>query len=352
MQTWLVTGGAGFIGSCFVRMALKSEQIRVVNLDKLTYAGDVENVPHPPVDRYAFRHGCIGDRDCVADLLRIYRPTAVINFAAETHVDRSIGDPDSFLQTNVVRTVSLLDESLAYYRRLTAEDRSAFRFLQISTDEVYGSLGETGAFSEDSPYRPNSPYAASKAAADMFVRAYRETYGLPTLLTHCSNNYGPYQFPEKLVPKMISNAVQKLPLPVYGDGSNVREWLYVEDHCRAIMQVVKSGVIGETYDIGGESERTNLQVVESICDLVDEFLQVAPARASRRLIQFVPDRPGHDRRYAIDSYKVRNHLQWEPLVPFHGGLRKTVQWYLENQDWVKRVSSSACEGTHVQGRPK
>jgi dTDP-glucose 4,6-dehydratase len=274
----------------------------------------------------------------VDQLLDRYRPIGIIHFAAESHVDRSIDAPAAFVQTNVVGTSNLLEASFEYYRSLSEAEQSRFRFLHISTDEVYGSLDSTGKFTEATPYAPNSPYSASKASADMFVRAYRETYGLPTLITNCSNNYGPYQFPEKLIPLMILNAIENKPLPVYGDGQHIRDWLFVEDHCRAIATVFESGRLGHTYNIGGDNERSNLHIVESICDLVDEFLG-RTLGTSKSLIRFVQDRPGHDRRYAIDNSKIRTELGWEPSVDLTEGLRKTVSWYLQEKAWVERVSS-------------
>ena len=338
IPTLLVTGGAGFIGGCFVRQHLAAEKVRIVNLDLLTYAGNLDSVPPADSNRNIFVEGNILDRELVDQLLDTYKPQAIVHFAAESHVDRSIDGPAAFVQTNVVGTCNLLDASLAYYRGLAGESKSAFRFLHVSTDEVYGSLGATGKFTESTPYSPNSPYSASKASSDMFVRAYRETYGLPILVTNCSNNYGPYQFPEKLIPLMILNAVEGKPLPVYGDGQNVRDWLFVEDHCRAITSVLEKGRLGETYNIGGDSERSNLQVVHSICDLVDEQLGRKPGHA-RSSIRYVQDRPGHDRRYAIDASKIQTELAWKPSVAFEQGLRATVGWYLSEKSWVQRVSS-------------
>jgi dTDP-glucose 4,6-dehydratase len=337
-ETLLVTGGAGFIGGCFVRQHVASGRYRIVNLDRLTYAGNLDSIPPSDGDKHTFVHGDILDRKLVARLLDRYRPIGIIHFAAESHVDRSIDAPTAFVQTNVVGTCNLLDASFEYYRSLSESEQSRFRFLHISTDEVYGSLGPTGRFTEATPYAPNSPYSASKASADMFVRAYRETYGLPTLMTNCSNNYGPYQFPEKLIPLMILNAIEKKPLPVYGDGRHIRDWLFVEDHCRAITMVFESGRLGNTYNIGGDNEWSNLHIVESICDLVDEFLGRVQGR-SKSLICFVEDRPGHDRRYAIDNSKIRSELGWKPSVDLTEGLRQTVAWYLQEKTWVERVSS-------------
>ncbi len=342
--TLLVTGGAGFIGSCFVRRHLALARYRIINLDLLTYAGNLDSIPIPasrdPAEsqHYVFVHGDIGDRELVDRMLASYRPQAIVNFAAESHVDRSIDDASAFVQTNVVGTSHLLDAARAYCQELSSREQSNFRFLQVSTDEVYGSLGADGKFTESTPYAPNSPYSASKAAADMFVRAYRETYGLPTLQTNCSNNYGPYQFPEKLIPLMTLNACEGKPLPVYGDGANIRDWLYVEDHCAALDCVLSHGRVGQTYNIGGDSEQTNLQVVQAICDLVNE-MHVSPPLAFEERICFVADRPGHDRRYAIDSSKIRRELGWQPRVDFSAGLRVTVAWYLANSAWVQRVQS-------------
>ncbi len=334
----LVTGGAGFIGGCFVRQWVADGSYRVVNLDLLTYAGNLDSIPPADNDRHVFVQGSILDRELVGRLLDEHRPEAIVHFAAESHVDRSIDGPGAFVQTNVVGTWTLLDAALAYYRKLEDAAKSSFRFLHVSTDEVYGTLGDTGKFTETTPYAPNSPYSASKASSDMFVRAYRETFGLPVLVTNCSNNYGPYQFPEKLIPLMILNAVEGKPLPVYGDGQNVRDWLFVDDHCRAISSVLARGRIGETYNVGGDSERSNLQVVHAICDLVDQHLG-RPQGTARQLIQFVKDRPGHDRRYAIDASKIQGELGWKPSVVFEQGLSETVQWYLSEKTWVQRVSS-------------
>jgi dTDP-glucose 4,6-dehydratase len=340
MKTILVTGGAGFIGSCFVRQQLASGNVRIVNLDLLTYAGNLDSIPAADSERNIFVEGNILDRDLVKNLLSTYEPSAIVHFAAESHVDRSIDGPAAFVQTNVVGTCNLLDSAMAYYRGMADDRKSAFRFLHVSTDEVYGSLGATGKFTESTPYAPNSPYSASKASSDMFVRAYHETYGLPTVMTNCSNNYGPYQFPEKLIPLMILNAVEGKPLPVYGDGQNVRDWLFVDDHCRAITAVLERGRLGQTYNIGGDSERSNLQIVLGICDLVDEFLKREPG-SSRNLIRYVKDRPGHDRRYAIDASKIQSELGWKPTLQLEEGLRKTVGWYLNEKSWVDRVSSGA-----------
>jgi dTDP-glucose 4,6-dehydratase len=342
MKTILVTGGAGFIGGCFVRQVVGGREARIVNLDKLTYAGNLQSLdPVRDDPLHVFERGDIADRERVGGLLERYRPAAVVHFAAESHVDRSIDGPRDFLQTNVVGTFELLIAARAYWEGLDDAARAAFRFLHVSTDEVYGSLGPEGKFTEQTPYAPNSPYSASKAASDHFVRAFHHTYGLPTLVTNCSNNYGPYQFPEKLIPLMILNALEGKPLPVYGDGRNVRDWLFVEDHCRAIRRVLEAGRPGEVYNIGGEAERTNLEVVEAVCDAVDARRPGLPHAPCRGLIRFVRDRPGHDRRYAMDATKIRRELGWRPEVDFESGLGRTVQWYLDNPGWVEGVSSGS-----------
>ncbi|MCH2124488.1 MAG: dTDP-glucose 4,6-dehydratase [Pirellulaceae bacterium] len=342
MKTILVTGGAGFIGSCLVRQLIRGETTRVVNLDKLTYAGNLDSLAMlPESPHYTFVSGDIGDDEQVAGLLTQYRPQAVINLAAESHVDRSIDGPAEFVHTNVVGTFQLLEQTRHYWSTLTPDEQAGFRFLHVSTDEVYGSLGPTGAFTETTPYAPNSPYSASKASSDHFVRAYHHTYGLPTLITNCSNNYGPFQFPEKLIPLMILNALEKKPLPVYGDGQNIRDWLFVEDHCHALQSVLTGGQPGEVYNIGGRAERTNLEVVEIICDTIDRLRPEAGASPRRELITFVTDRPGHDRRYAIDARKITDQLGWQPQQTFESGLAHTVAWYLEHPEWVERVSSGS-----------
>jgi dTDP-glucose 4,6-dehydratase len=337
----LVTGGAGFIGANFVLDWLASGQDPVVNLDKLTYAGNLGSLrPVEGDPRHLFVQGDIGDFDLVSRLLTGHRPRAIVHFAAESHVDRSIHGPEDFVQTNIVGTFRLLEAARAYHAGLSGAEREAFRFLQVSTDEVYGTLGPADpAFSETTPYAPNSPYSASKAASDHLVRAYHHTYGLPTITTNCSNNYGPYQFPEKLIPVVILNALAGKPLPVYGDGMQVRDWLYVKDHCAAIRAVLRQGRAGETYNIGGNSEKTNLEVVRAICRLLDELRPAKPGSHYESLIKFVTDRPGHDRRYAIDARKVATEVGWRPSETFETGLRKTVQWYLDNQDWVRSVTS-------------
>ena len=340
MTTYLVTGGAGFIGSNFVLACRRAGVGKIINLDKLTYAGNMENLAELAGDPdHVFVRGDIGDRDLVFRLLEEHQPRAVINFAAESHVDRSILGPQAFIETNVMGTFTLLEASLEYWRK-SGHNPAGFRFLHISTDEVYGSLEPQDlAFSEDSPYRPNSPYSASKAASDHLARAYYHTYGLPVIITNCSNNYGPRQFPEKLIPLMILNAQQGKPLPIYGDGQNVRDWLYVDDHCRAILTVLKKGLPGETYNIGGRSEMTNNQVMAALCLILDDAVQDSPNRPHKNLITYVTDRPGHDRRYAIDCRKIESELSWHPQETFETGLRKTVAWYLENRNWVESVQS-------------
>ncbi len=340
MTTILVTGGAGFIGSNFVRHWLAEESGRLVNLDKLTYAGNPDSLADLEDDpRYVFVQGDIGDRKLMDRLLAEHRPWAVVNLAAESHVDRSIDRPAEFVQTNVVGTFNLLQAARRFWDGLPEPERSGFRFLHVSTDEVYGSLGPTGYFTEATAYAPNSPYSASKAASDHFVRAYHQTYGLPVLVTNCSNNYGPYQFPEKLIPLMILNALDGKPLPVYGDGRQVRDWLFVEDHCRAIRTVLHRGTPGQTYNIGGNCERTNLEVVERVCSIVDRLRPGLPHSPSSSLITFVTDRPGHDRRYAVDTGKIRDELGWQPQEDFQSGLQRTVGWYLDARSWVERVGS-------------
>ncbi len=334
----LVTGGAGFIGSCFVLDWLAQGGEPLVNLDKLTYAGNVASLAPLAADpRHVFVRGDIGDRALVESLLAQHRPRAIVNFAAESHVDRSIHGPAAFVETNVVGTFTLLDATRAWWASLPDGERETFRFLHVSTDEVYGSLGpDDPAFSETTPYAPNSPYSASKAASDHFVRAYHHTYRLPTLTTNCSNNYGPRQFPEKLIPLMLANALAGRPLPVYGDGRNVRDWLYVGDHCAAIRAVLADGRPGETYNVGGNAEMANLDVVHALCDALAEF---RPGRDYRSLVAFVKDRPGHDRRYAIDASKIRRELGWVPAETFASGLRRTVRWYLDNGEWLASVQS-------------
>lgn len=336
MPTWLVTGGAGFIGGNFVLDAVRSG-VRVINLDALTYAGNLDTLSSLEGNPdHIFVKGDIGDAALIERLLREHRPDAVINFAAESHVDRSIEGPAAFVQTNVVGTLNLLEKARDYWKSLEPA-RDAFRFLHVSTDEVYGTLGDSGKFSETTPYAPNSPYSASKAASDHLVRAFHHTYGLPVLTTNCSNNYGPYQFPEKLIPLVIAKALAGEPLPVYGDGLNVRDWLYVGDHCAAIRRVLEAGRVGDTYNVGGDAERQNIVVVRTICALLDQRRPLADGRPRESLITYVKDRPGHDRRYAIDASKLHDELGWTPSVTFEQGIARTVDWYLANQPWVKRV---------------
>jgi dTDP-glucose 4,6-dehydratase len=341
-NTILVTGGAGFIGANFVLDWLKANNGTVVNLDALTYSGNLKNLHSLSDDPcHIFVKGDIGDRELVTTLLERHRPVAVINFAAESHVDRSILNPEAFVETNIVGTYRLLDATLRYWQTLDIDAKQDFRFLHVSTDEVYGSLGpKDPLFTETKQYEPNSPYSASKAASDHFVRAYHHTFGLPVLTTNCSNNYGPYQFPEKLIPLIISNALSWKPLPIYGDGLNIRDWLYVNDHCSAIRTVLAKGRVGETYNIGGMNEMTNIEIVSAICRLLDE-MSASDHGKHEQLITFVKDRPGHDRRYAIDITKIHKELGWQPAETFETGIRKTVQWYLENQDWIKDITTGA-----------
>jgi len=337
----LVTGGAGFIGSNFVLQLLATEGPAVINLDKLTYAGNVSNLSSVASDRrYKFLQGDICDREMVAELLLTHRPRAIVHFAAESHVDRSIHGPDDFIRTNVNGTFSLLEESRAYLSGLSGEEKDAFRFVHVSTDEVYGSLeGNDAAFTEETRYAPNSPYSASKAASDHLVRAYFHTFGLPVVTTNCSNNYGPFQFPEKLIPLAILHAVSGKPIPVYGDGQNVRDWLYVTDHCEAIRLALARGKPGETYNIGGRNELKNLEVVNTICAVLDELRPNDPVVPHNELITFVTDRPGHDRRYAMNASKIESKLGWRPRETFDSGIRKTVQWYLDHQSWIENVTT-------------
>jgi dTDP-glucose 4,6-dehydratase len=337
VTTWLVTGGAGFIGGNFVLEAV-AKGVRVINLDALTYAGNVDTLSSLEGNPdHVFVRGDIGDRALVERLLREHCPDAVVNFAAESHVDRSIDGPAAFVHTNVVGTLALLEAARDYWKSLEGAAKEAFRFLHVSTDEVYGSLGDTGKFTETTPYAPNSPYSASKAASDHLVRAFHHTYGLPVLTTNCSNNYGPYQFPEKLIPLIIARALAGEPLPIYGDGKNVRDWLYVGDHCAAIRAVLEGGRVGETYNVGGNAERQNIEVVNTICALLDERRPRADGKSRNSQITYVADRPGHDRRYAIDASKLRDELGWEPSHTFEQGIADTVDWYLQHQDWVRRV---------------
>jgi len=343
---WLVTGGAGFIGGNFVLRQILKNNREIINLDKLSYAGNLDTLAavkdHP---HHEFIQADINDKAIIAELLERRQPDAIVHFAAESHVDRSIEGPEVFVETNVMGTFNLLQQAWLYYQTLSGEKKQNFRFLHVSTDEVYGSLGDTGAFSETTPYAPNSPYSASKAGSDHLVRAYHHTYGLPVLTTNCSNNYGPYQFPEKLIPLMIDKAVNGEALPVYGDGKNVRDWLYVEDHCRAIETVIAKGQVGEVYNVGGNEERQNIEIVEVLCDHLDEIMPLSQRR--RELITYVTDRPGHDRRYAIDSSKLQNELAWQPQETFESGIKKTIQWYLDNQTWVDRVKDGSYQGQRL-----
>ncbi len=340
-----VTGGAGFIGSNFVLHWVGSGKGPVVNVDALTYASNPHNLDslrgNPD---YAFVHGNICDAELIAKTLADYRPRAIVHFAAESHVDRSIAGPDPFLKTNIDGTFTLLQAARSYVATLNDEEQKNFRFLHVSTDEVYGTLGPGDpAFSETTPYAPNSPYAASKAASDFLGRAWFHTYQLPVLITNCSNNYGPYQFPEKLIPLIITNALSGKPLPIYGDGLQVRDWLFVEDHCKAIVEVLEKGVVGETYNIGGNNQRSNLEVVRTICALLDELVPDSPYKPHAQLITYVTDRPGHDRRYAIDARKIGNELGWKPEESFETGMRKTILWYLANQEWIASVTGAAYQ---------
>ncbi len=344
MRTLLITGGAGFIGSNLVHYVMANTNLNIVNLDKLTYAGNLTNIKailHHP--RHSFIKGSIQDRPLIKQILAQYQPDGVVHLAAESHVDRSIDGPGEFIQTNIVGTFELLEGMRAYWSQQDSAKQAAFRFVHISTDEVYGSLGPAGCFTETSRYAPNSPYSASKAAADHLVRAYFHTYGLPVLITNCSNNYGPYQFPEKLIPLMIFTALGGEPLPVYGDGSNIRDWLFVTDHCSAILKVLAQGRPGEVYNVGGNNEKTNLQVVEAICDLLDTMRPRQNGGSYRELITFVHDRPGHDRRYAIDASKLKAQLGWTPRESFATGLGKTVAWYLANPDWCEGVRTGSYQ---------
>ncbi|MGE0081082.1 MAG: dTDP-glucose 4,6-dehydratase [Thiohalomonadaceae bacterium] len=341
-RTVFVTGGAGFIGSAVVRHLIGETDWRVVNIDKLTYAGNLGSLPsvleHP---RHVFAQVDICDTREIARLFHDYQPSAVMHLAAESHVDRSIDGPAAFIETNIVGTYTLLEAARSYWCGLPEAARQVFRFHHVSTDEVYGSLGDEGLFTEETPYAPNSPYSASKASSDHLVRAWHHTYGLPVVTTNCSNNYGPFQFPEKLIPLVILNALKGKPLPIYGKGDNVRDWLYVDDHAQALRLVMEQGKVGETYNIGGHNERTNLEVVQAICALLDELVPESAHKPHAQLITYVKDRPGHDKRYAIDASKIERDLGWRPQETFESGLRKTVQWYLANQKWVQNVTSGA-----------
>ncbi|WP_369653405.1 dTDP-glucose 4,6-dehydratase [Variovorax sp. V213] len=339
----LVTGGAGFIGANFVLDWISQSDEPVVNLDKLTYAGNLETLASLKSDpRHIFVQGDIGDSALVDRLLAEHKPRAIVNFAAESHVDRSIHGPEDFVQTNVLGTFRLLESVRGYWSALPADQKAAFRFLHVSTDEVYGSLSKTDpAFTEENKYEPNSPYSASKAASDHLVRAWHHTYGVPVLTTNCSNNYGPFHFPEKLIPLMIVNALAGKPLPVYGDGMQVRDWLYVKDHCSAIRRVLEAGKLGETYNVGGWNEKPNIEIVNTVCALLDELRPKADGKPYKEQISYVTDRPGHDRRYAIDARKLERELGWKPAETFDSGIRKTVEWYLANAEWVRNVQSGA-----------
>ena len=340
-MTILVTGGAGFIGSNFVNDWLIQSNEPIINLDKLTYAGNLENLTNLNKNKFHFFvHGCIGDSALVTSLLREHKPRAIINFAAESHVDRSIDSPNAFIETNIVCTFNFLENTLNYWRALEKNNKQEFKFVHISTDEVYGSLLENDpAFTERNPYMPNSPYSATKAASDHLVRAYHHTFGLPTITTNCSNNYGPYQFPEKLIPLVIVNALNNQKLPIYGDGEQIRDWLYVKDHCSAIIKVLNQGKIGDVYNIGGNSEKTNISIVQTICHLLDDLVPRPDGKLYSDLIEFVQDRPGHDRRYAINASKISDDLGWKPKETFDTGIKKTVEWYLQNQNWIESVKS-------------
>lgn len=343
-----VTGGAGFIGSAVIRNLMSETSDTVVNIDKLTYAGNLESLAAVEENpRYAFERADIGAAQVMRKLFDKYRPDAVLHLAAESHVDRSIDGPAQFIYTNVVGTYTLLEETLRYWQALDLGKKAAFRFHHVSTDEVYGSLGTTGLFDEDCPYRPNSPYSASKAASDHLVRAWHHTYGLPVVVSNCSNNYGPYQFPEKLIPLVILNALAGRTIPVYGTGDNVRDWLFVDDHVLALRLILAQGRVGESYNVGGGAEKTNLEIVETLCRLLDELLPASPFRPHASLIRFVTDRPGHDKRYAIDAGKISSELNWRPLETLDSGLRKTVQWYLDNQLWCRHVHEGRYGGERL-----
>ncbi|WID94692.1 dTDP-glucose 4,6-dehydratase [Bosea vestrisii] len=348
MKRYLVTGGAGFIGSAVVRHLIRQTPHQVLVVDKLTYAGNRDNLEPVSNDpRLTFLQADIGDAAAMRHAFAEFAPDIVMHLAAESHVDRSIDGPAAFIETNIVGSFVLLQEALRHWRTLPAEDQAGFRFHQISTDEVFGSLGEDGLFSETSPYQPNSPYSASKAASDHLARAWHHTYGLPVVLSNCSNNYGPYHFPEKLIPLMILNALEGKALPVYGSGAQVRDWLHVEDHARALALIAESGRIGESYNVGGSAERSNLEVVKAICALMDELSPDAGIGPRENLIRFVADRPGHDQRYAIDASKIERELGWRPQESFESGLRKTIAWYLENRDWWGRIRSGVYRGERL-----
>jgi dTDP-glucose 4,6-dehydratase len=334
----IITGGAGFIGSALIRQLLTETNFQVLNIDKLTYAGNLESLPEAQANpNYQFLQADICDSEAMNNAFEQFKPDAVMHLAAESHVDRSIDGPGEFIQTNVVGTYTLLEASRKYWVTLSEEAKKAFRFHHISTDEVYGTLGETGFFTEETAYQPNSPYSASKAGSDHLVRAWLHTYGMPTLITNCSNNYGPYQFPEKLIPLMINNALEGKPLPIYGKGDNIRDWLFVDDHARALRTVLETGVVGEVYNIGGFNEHTNIDVVHTLCEILDELLPESANVPHKNLIEFVTDRPGHDQRYAIDATKIEKELGWTPDETFKTGIRKTVEWYLNNRQWCENV---------------
>ena len=340
----LVTGGAGFIGSALIRYLVDATDALIVNVDALTYAGNLESLSSiKNKDNYRFEQINICDAQPIGDLFDKYKPTAVMHLAAESHVDRSIDGPAAFIETNIVGTYNLLEAARDYWNKLAGAEKENFRFHHISTDEVFGSLPETGLFTETSPYQPNSPYSASKAASDHLVRAWHHTYGFPVLLTNCSNNYGPYQFPEKLIPLIILNALEGKPLPVYGAGDNVRDWLYVDDHLKTLKVVIDRGVPGETYNIGGNNEKTNLEVISTVCALLDEMVPESQFRPHEGLVEFVADRPGHDKRYAIDASKMKSELEWEPEETFESGMRKTVEWYLNNKEWCQHVQDGSYQ---------
>jgi len=344
----IITGGAGFIGSAVIRLLLNSTDTQIINVDKLTYAGNLDSLDsvaqHPG---YHFVQADIVDAAAMAEIFQQFQPDAIMHLAAESHVDRSIDGPAEFMQTNIIGTYSLLESARQYWQKLDGQRKAQFRFHHVSTDEVYGSLGETGLFAETTAYQPNSPYSASKAASDHLVRAWHHTYGLPVVTTNCSNNYGPYQFPEKLIPLMILNARAGKPLPVYGNGQNIRDWLYVDDHARALWLVLREGRLGETYNIGGHNEKTNLDVVHTLCDTLDDLLPNATYKPHRSLIHFVKDRPGHDLRYAIDASKIQRELGWTPQETFATGLRKTIEWYLHNDTWCQRVTDGSYRGERL-----
>ncbi len=334
----LVTGGAGFIGSNFVRKLLAQGKYKVINLDLLSYAGNIESIADIlDVPNHVFIKGDIADRNLISEILNHFNPSAVVNFAAESHVDRSIEDAKPFIQTNIVGVYELLEAVRAYLKDFSADKVKKFRYVQVSTDEVFGELGETGSFSEESKYQPNSPYSASKAAADHLVQAYNRTYHLPTLITHCSNNYGPYQFPEKLIPVVVMNAINGKKIPIYGDGKNIRDWLFVTDHCDGIMTVIEKATVGKKYCIGGNTEKTNIEIVMTVCKILNELLPDSPYAPHENLIEYVDDRAGHDRRYAVNTNKIYSELNWKPKEKFETGLKKTIKWYLDNKDWCETV---------------